>query len=221
MCYRKGEQDELAQGWKAESWLLSHFWRYHESSWCVKKKEDYFWNYVRSLRIQVLLFPRLKSVLTTNPSLNNKTSIPENCWSPRKINLLYKISWGIRHKLLEHKLKFYLQSVASDLSGYGGCRGGIISVRNYLWGILREELRLWLMVLERKLRPGLRSNQVVFLLWKGLSQVGSCKRWAIGHSGSTLKDTSIQEENAGDRDEEKKNNEGLGSRCLWRSLWGW
>lgn len=86
------------------------------------------------------------------------------------------MSPGTRHKFLEHKLKFCPGSVASDLVGYGGCRAGIIDIRNYNWASLREELRLWLMGLEGKLTPGLRSNQVVFLLWKGLSQVRSCKR---------------------------------------------
>lgn len=49
-------------------------------------------------------------------------------------------------------------------------------MRNCNWGNLREELTLWLMDLERKLRPRLRINQVVFLLGKGLSHMRSHKR---------------------------------------------
>lgn len=162
-------------------------------------------------------FPGLKAFW-----LNNKNQhLPRLLMSQEKKISFYKTSPSTRHKFTEHMLKFYLGSVASDLGGYGGCRAGIIGMRNYNWGSLREEFRLWLMGLKRKVRPELRRNQVVFLLRKGLSQVRSCKRWTIGQPGSTLKQASIQKENVGYGDEEDKSNEGLGSRCFWGSLWAW
>lgn len=100
----------------------------------------------------------------------------------------------------------------------GGFRSGILGMSNYNWGSLKGELRLWLMDFERKLRPGIEEQP--FLLWKWLSWVRSCKRQAIEQNGSMLKKAGIQKENAGDRDEEDKSNEGLGLRCLRGSLRG-
>lgn len=119
---------------------------------------------------------------------------------------------------MEHKINYFPGSVASDLGGNGGCRAGIVGMRNCNWGNLREELTLWLMDLERKLRPRLRINQVVFLLGKGLSHVRSHKR-DTRQPGKTLKEANIQKEHAEDRDEEDKSNDVLGSRCFWGSRW--
>lgn len=74
------------------------------------------------------------------------------------------MSSGIRYKFLEHKVNFFPGvpgSVTSDLGGNSGCRAGIVGMKNCNWGNLTEELRLWLMDLERKLRLILRINQVV------------------------------------------------------------